>query len=103
MNFVNAGVTRSHVVTICGSMKHLDLMHEVATSETANGHIVLMPFVTTVGHDVEQKKMLDELHLEKINMADEVIVVAHDGYVGESVRAEISHAASMNRPIRWVV
>lgn len=35
---------------------------------------------------------LDELHLRKIDLADEVLVINVGGYIGESTRREIAYA-----------
>lgn len=95
----------SKIITICGSMRFYDKMLEVAGTETANGNIVLMPFVTVEeSRDTAKlKAMLDGLHLEKIAMSQSVVLVAIDGYVGESTRKEISFAASRGVPITWRV
>jgi hypothetical protein len=77
-------------------------MIEVAAEETNNGTIVLMPYCIEDADSVE-KESLDLLHKEKIDMSDGIVIVALEGYVGESTRKEISHAASTGKPIfRWV-
>ncbi len=48
------------------------------------------------------KKMLDELHLRKIDLADEVLVLNRDGYVGDSTRREIAYARSLGKTLRWL-
>ena len=47
----------------------------------------------------EQKKSLDELHLEKIRMSNAVFLLNKGGYIGESTRKEIEYAASLKIPI----
>ena len=44
--------------------------------------------------------MLDEMHLAKIDMADEIFVVNPSGYVGESTSREIAYARSQGKPVR---
>jgi len=91
------------VVTICGSMRfHMEQLG-AAQDETLRGNIVLMGFVDT--HNIaaqEFKPMLDELHLRKIDMSDEILVVNIGGYIGESTRREISYAESRGKPVRYI-
>lgn len=44
--------------------------------------------------------MLDELHLRKIDLADEILVLNVDGYMGESTRRELRYAYQQNKNIR---
>lgn len=45
--------------------------------------------------------MLDTLHLQKIDLADEVLVVNPGGYIGDSTRREINYALSHGKPVRY--
>ncbi len=45
------------------------------------------------------KVQLDALHRAKIRLADEVLVVGD--YIGDSTRAEIAYARSLNKPVRF--
>jgi len=47
------------------------------------------------------KARLDVLHLAKIDMADEVLVLDEDGYIGESTRREIEYAKSKGKRVRY--
>ena len=49
----------------------------------------------------EQKTKLDDLHLEKIDLADEVHVVVVGGYIGLSTSAEIDYATKAGTPITF--
>ena len=63
---------------------------------TLAGHVVLTP--TTIAPstelNAEERARLGRVHLRKVAMADEVLVVNVGGYVGESTRREIEHARS---------
>lgn len=91
------------IITLCGSTRFKDLFFEAARDLTLQGWIVLMPGV--FGHadnfewTDEQKKNLDELHLEKIRMSNAVFLLNKGGYIGESTRKEIEYAASLKIPI----
>jgi hypothetical protein len=44
---------------------------------------------------------MDELHLRKIDLADEVFVVNFQDYIGNSTRREIEYAQQKGKPLRW--
>lgn len=44
---------------------------------------------------------MDELHLRKIDLADEIFVVDWDGYIGESTSREIKYAEKNSKHIRY--
>jgi hypothetical protein len=93
----------SAVVTLCSSMRFFEQMLQVAADETANGRIVLAPFsvVAPENQDTAFKRMLDQLHRQKIDLADEVVVITNQhGYIGESTAAEIRYAEQQGKPWR---
>ena len=49
----------------------------------------------------EQKTVLDELHLRKIDLADRVLVVNPGGYVGDSTTREIAYARATGTPVSF--
>lgn len=44
---------------------------------------------------------MDELHLRKVDLADEMFVVNRDHYIGDSTRREIEYAKAKGIPLRW--
>jgi hypothetical protein len=48
------------------------------------------------------KEMLDDMHLRKIDMADEVMVINPGGYIGQSTRREIEYAKSVGKPVNYL-
>lgn len=87
------------VVCLCGSTRFAAHMNEEAEKLTLSGAIVVRPEVVTYSRERDQqfvapevKEALDLLHLRKIDLADEVVVVTVDGYVGESTTREIEYA-----------
>ena len=97
------------VVCLCGSTRFMDAFHEANRRETLAGHIVLtVEIVTYEGRtdpqfvDTKVKEMLDELHLRKIDLADEVLVLNVGGYIGESTRREITYAKMRGKRIRYL-
>uniref|UniRef100_UPI002F91B614 hypothetical protein n=1 Tax=Streptomyces sp. NBC_01562 TaxID=2975879 RepID=UPI002F91B614 len=101
---------RPRIVVLCGSTRHWQEFAEANLYETAAGRIVLAP-----GCNLKQphplwadsaqaerlKLVLDDLHLRKIDLADEVLVVNPGGYIGDSTRSEIAYARSVGKPIRY--
>ena len=90
------------VVCLCGSARNRVEIVEANRLLTLEGHIVLAPGV--FGHDGDpitddEKAKLDALHLRKIDMAEQVIVIAPGGYIGESTRREIAYAESTGKPV----
>lgn len=88
--------------TICGSMRYYDQMIEIAQRETANGVIILMPFVAGYAGAVEtdeRKEMLDRMHFAKIDMSDAIIVVGI--HIGESTQSEIAYAERTGKTVLY--
>lgn len=96
--------TKPKVVCLCGSTRFMNDFMEVNKQESMKGHIVLSVVYRTTPGDMEvspeQKELLDELHLRKIDLADEIIVVG-DGYVGWSTEREINYAVSLGKPVTY--
>ena len=70
-----------------------------------NGNIVFIPnFFSDVNMQInsEIKKMLDEMHKQKINMSDEIYVINTGGYIGESTKSEIEYAKSKGKKISYL-
>jgi hypothetical protein len=102
---------RPMIVCLCGSTRFKAEFEAANEVETLAGKIVLSVgffagMLTDAGRrerlTPEVKLALDELHVQKIEIADEVLVVNVDGYIGASTRREIWYAAMRNKPIRWV-
>ena len=46
--------------------------------------------------------MLDDMHLRKIDLADEIFVINVGGYNGESTRREIAYAEKTGKKVRYL-
>ena len=94
------------IVCLCGSTHFVAEFRYVNQRETLAGKIVLAPgcfqgdVVLEVVPGVKQR--LDELHLHKIALADEILVVNVGGYIGESTRREIGYARQHGKRVRWL-
>jgi len=88
----------------------MDAYQEQMRRMSLEGKIVLSVAFTTSDVDdgfinettSAQKTLLDELHLRKIDLADEVLVLNVGGYIGESTRKEIAYATSIGKPIHYL-
>lgn len=91
------------IICLCGSTKFKEAFELAIKEESLKGNIVLS--VAMFGHleglnmEGQEKKIFDELHKDKIAMADEVLVLNVNGYIGESTQNEIEHALSLNKKI----
>lgn len=89
---------RYPIITICGSMRYYDEMLKCATWLTSQGYIVLMPFVHIVPKEQLHsglKQLLDEMHLQKIDMSDGIMVVGE--HRGESTTKETAYAQKQGK------
>ena len=101
------------VVVLCGSSRFVDIMAVCAwILERDEGAITmglhLLPTWYSENlppdHLAEHEGVadaMDELHLRKIDLADEVFVVDAGGYIGSSCANEIRYAESRKLPIRY--
>lgn len=100
------------IVCLCGSTRFWKTFQEAALAETVAGKIVLSIGAAS-GTDDEHfgnlpraeyyrlKAQLDDLHLAKIDLADEVLILNVGGYIGESTRREYRYALQQRKTIRW--
>ena len=98
------------IVCLCGSTRFADVFHLAQLRETLAGRIVLSIGVDTKSDSdllaageitEEDKKRLDQLHLRKIDLAQEVLVLNVGGYIGTSTANEIRYARAHGKSLRW--
>lgn len=97
---------RPTIVCLCGSTRFVEAWKQATRQESLRGRIVLSVGVMIHAGDEPigdgpEKEALDKLHLEKIKMADEVLILDVGGYVGDSTQNEISFAGSIGKKLRW--
>ena len=80
---------------------------EVQKQLTLKGCIVIS--VGLFGHSGDEevwkpgtKEMLDDMHLRKIDMADEIFVINVGGYIGESTKREIAYAEEKGKKVNYL-
>ena len=102
------------VITLCGSTRFKPAFMEAQKRLTLEGNIVISVGLFGHGGDAEvwegmdedtltdTKRMLDDMHKRKIDMADEIFVINKGGYIGESTASEIAYAAARGKEIRYL-
>lgn len=96
------------IVCLCGSTRFKQQFIEANFRETMAGKIVLtVGWFSHADADIhtptpEEKARLDRLHLMKVSIADEVLVINVGGYIGESTRREIEEAIRWQIPVRYL-
>ena len=100
-------VGKYKVITLCGSTKFREQYLEAQKRLTLEGNIVIS--VGLFGHSGDDevwtegtKAMLDDMHLRKIDMADEIFVINVGGYIGESTRREIAYAKNTGKSVKYL-
>lgn len=106
-------MNRPTIVCLCGSTRFYEEFQRANLEETLAGRIVLTIgcdtksdgdlFATMTEGELEAlKTRLDELHLRKIDLADEVLILNVGGYIGQSTRKELNYARSLDKKIRFL-
>lgn len=91
------------IVTICGSMKFKDKMMEVAKNlEIENKYVVIQCIYSNDEFSEEDKKVLADLHYNKIEISDAIYVVNVNGYIGKSTSKEIEVAKKMGKEVMYL-
>lgn len=95
------------IITLCGSTRFKEAFLQAQKRLTLEGNIVIS--VGLFGHFGDDevwtegtKDMLDDMHLRKIDLADEVYVINVGGYIGSSTRNEIEYAKRTGKPVRYL-
>lgn len=106
------GQSAPKIVCICGSTRFVDVMAVEAWKLEKQGIMALSPHLLPQWYEGVQEHhqaeaegvshILDELHLRKIDMADEVLVVNVNGYIGERTSIEIGYAKDHGKPVRYL-
>lgn len=100
------------VITLCGSTRFKDEFERVQKDLTLKGNIVIS--VGLFGHSgddevwegmsedtlTETKRMLDEMHKRKIDLAQSIFVINPEGYIGDSTWSEICYARMSGKEIQ---
>lgn len=102
---------RPEIVCLCGSTRFKDAFNRAEYDLEQAGIIALSVGFDpdsavhggTVGITPEKKALIDRLHHRKIDLADRVLVLNVDGYVGGSTRSEIAYALAHGVRVDYLV
>ena len=104
-------INRPTIVTLCGSTRFYEAFQRANYEETMAGRIVLsvgfyphsaeQAHGEAIGCTPEEKERLDQLHLAKVALGDEVLVLNCGQYIGESTARELAYARSLGKPVRF--
>lgn len=100
-------VANYKIITLCGSTRFKKEFIEVQKNLSLQGNIVIS--VGLFGHSGDNevwkpgiKEMLDDMHLRKIDLADEIFVINVGGYIGESTKREIAYAQKTGKKVNYL-
>ena len=104
---VESQPSRPPIVCLCGSTRFYSDFQLANLRETLAGKIVLsigcdFKSDQALGLAPEVKDRLDLLHLRKIELSDEVLILNVAGYVGPSTGREIEHARKLGKAVRFL-
>lgn len=105
---------KPRVITLCGSSRFVDIMAVHAWKLERDQHVITMSLhllpqwyaKDIPDHIAEVQRCaeeMDELHLRKIDISDEIYVVNYGGYIGESTAKEIKYAEKHGKRITYLV
>jgi len=97
------------VICLCGSTRFTMEMLIIKWELAKQGNLVLSWHALPESYaedphvaDTEGvRDIIDELHKRKIDIADEVLVLNINGYIGDSTRSEIAYAKKNGVPVRY--
>jgi hypothetical protein len=107
--YVRLAEDRPKIICLCGSSRFISHFAVMMWNLEKEGIIALglhlLPSSYPQDHVAEHEGVadkMDQLHLRKIDLADEVIILNVDGYIGESTANEIAYAEEYNKLIRYL-
>lgn len=102
---------RPKIICLCGSTRFIEQFAIQTWELELQGHIVLgctllpswyCPVRDHLAESLGVKDQRDNHHLQKIDLADEVLVLNIGGYIGESTKREIEYATKTGKPINYL-
>lgn len=103
--------TPAATICICGSTRFIAAHAIMAWEEEKQGRMALgchlLPNSYGAGTDHQAKaegvaEKLDAMHRRKIDLAEEIIVINQNGYIGEQTRKEIEYAQSTGKAVVYL-
>lgn len=94
------------IITVCGSLRFYKEMMEITEKMELQGNCMLVPIYNPTRPNKddftkEEALMLDKMHKERIKLADSILVVNVNDYIGSSTKSEIEFTKSLNKEILY--
>ena len=92
------------IITVCGSLKFQKEMMIIAEKMALKGNCILTPVYPVLENyerTDEQQKKLKEEHFKRIELADAILVVNVNNYIGNSTNLEIEYARKLGKEILY--
>lgn len=90
------------IITLCGSLKFQKEMMTIAEKMALEGNCVLTPIYPVLENYQRTDEQLNNLkneHLKRIELADTILVVNVNDYIGDSTNSEIEYAKKLGKEI----
>lgn len=92
------------IITVCGSLRFYKEMMEVTEYMELQGNCMLVPIYNPSkpskdDFSIEEAKILDQMHKKRIELADAILVVNVNNYIGSSTTKEIEYAKNLGKDI----
>lgn len=92
------------IITVCGSLRFASEMMEITEKMELEGNCMLVPIynpnkASKDDFTEEEALMLDKMHKERIKLADAILVINVDNYIGSSTKNEIEFARVLGKEI----
>lgn len=92
------------IITVCGSLRFYKEMMDITEKMELEGNCMLVPIYNPSRPNkddftLEEALILDNMHKERIKLADAILVVNVDNYIGDSTKKEVEYAKSLNKEI----
>lgn len=85
-----------HIVVLCGSARFKAEFDKAHLEETLAGKLVF-----TICPGIKDRKVAAKIHRQKIDVAQEILVINPGGYIGPSTKSEIAYAKKKGKLIRY--
>ncbi len=93
------------IITVCGSYKFKKEMLEITEKLALQGNCMLTPIELSKpnkeAYTEKEAEMLDKMHKEKIKLADAILVVNVNDYIGNSTKTEIEYAKLLGKEVLY--
>jgi len=96
---------RPPIVVLCGNAEAIESFEEIGRQESEKGKIVLVPYHFYAPGQVvnyQVQRAMDQLQLDRIVLADEVLVLNIGGHIDERTGNEMAYAYAKQKHITTV-